>query len=315
MNRRYAKNVVMIVLALVAVVLAVFLVKGMVGSGEDEPVLSITPGGQTASAAPTEGENTPQPTPLVTPAHKTSNPNGSSSVSAEYYGKKLIAITFDDGPRGATTAHMLDELKKRNVPATFFINGENWASVSSSSNVTNLKRMVAEGHEIGNHTWKHSDLKNLSDAEVKEALNSLNNKVKELVDYEIRLFRPPYGKYSQQVLAVSDMTAILWNIDSEDWRYISDANLKKYAAAEGISQEEAKSVLVKQVADDVVAQARHGAIILFHDVHPASADAAMLVIDELQRQGYVFLTVSDLILTESESIPVGQAFGNMWGLA
>lgn len=349
MNTDFVRKFFVILLALVAVLLLVFLMSDLTAGDEPlQPTVSpagvsgtlepsgtpsspsaspgedpsVTPGGASASPAPSAAPGTPSPKPTPTPtpevptgSPKPSNPYGSTSVSAEYYGKKLIAITFDDGPRGATTANVLDMLKEKNVPATFFVNGDNWASISSTSNVANLRRMVAEGHEIGNHTWEHENLKQLSSDQVRATLDKVNQKVKELVDYDVRLFRPPYGSYNKNVLAASGMTAILWNIDSEDWRYVSDANIKKVAADEDLSKEEAKAKLVKQVADDVISQARHGSIILFHDVHPASADVAKMVIENLLDQGYIFLTVSDLILTESNSIPVGKAFATMWSMA
>ncbi len=317
--RQNIKYAIIILLVLIIAVLVIVLVKDRAGG--QTPLPTNTPGGA-ASFSPSATVSTPSETPSAGPAEtpapatpKPSNPYGDTTVSSDYYGKKLIAFTFDDGPRTVYTAHLLDELKKRNVPVTFFVNGKNFSPpITDPANVAVLQRMIAEGHEIGNHTYEHTSLKSLSAEKVQEALFSLNEKVEELIGYKMHLFRPPGGAYNTNTLeAATNMTAVMWSVDSEDWKYVSDANIKKYAEAEGISQEEAKSILVKQVADNVIRQAKNGSIVLFHDVHPSSADAALLVIDELLKQDFVFLTVSDLILAENDSIAVNAVYGNMWG--
>lgn len=314
MNRRMRKSSIIVLLLLALVVLCLVLF-------QDRTPASAPGGGTPGKTTPfytPMGSDAPGESPVATsaPTPKPRNPGGETTVSAEYYGKKLIALTFDDGPRTSYTARLLDELAKRHVPVTFFVNGRNFSPpITDAANVAVLQRMIAEGHEIGNHTYEHTTLKNLSADKVQEALFSLNEKVKDLVDYEMHLFRPPGGSYQQATLeAATGMTAVMWSVDSEDWRYVSDANIKKVSESEGISRDEAKAKLTRQVADKVIRQAKNGSIVLFHDVHPASTDAALLVIDELLKQDFVFLTVSDLILAESDGVLPQSVYYNMWGV-
>jgi peptidoglycan/xylan/chitin deacetylase (PgdA/CDA1 family) len=181
---------------------------------------------------------------------------------------KRIAITFDDGPHGPTTARLLDGLKERNVHAAFFLIGE-----EIEGNEELVKRMQAEGHLIGNHTWSHVQLTTKSDAEASEELRATSSAIAAITGAEPEFMRPPFGTISKKVEDETNMIPILWSVDSLDW---TTGN-------------------VDEIVNRVVTQAEDGAIILLHDCYESSVDAALRIIDLLQAEGYTFVTADELI--------------------
>lgn len=137
-------------------------------------------------ATPTPGIASPSPTINVTPV-----PGGKTSANPNYAGKKLIAITFDDGPHGTYTPKTLDILKEKGVHVTFFVQGVN---LQSASQKAILKREFDEGHEIASHSYDHPDFKTLSSEQIAEQLQKTDNIVKEVTGQTPILFRPPYGR-------------------------------------------------------------------------------------------------------------------------
>lgn len=233
--------------------------------------------GNTTNQTPTPDHNTPA-TP-VPPVNVTAVPGGKTSANPNYAGKKLIAITFDDGPHGNYTPKILDMLKEKNTHATFFVLGEN---IQSASQKAILKRASDEGHEIATHSYNHPDFKTLSSDQLAEQLSKTDATIKEVTGKAPILFRPPYGSYNQSVSQQCGKAIVLWSIDSRDWDHISAKSIKNYAAANGISEDAAKEKLINDVLFDgftytsggkeynnpsVVSQLRHGSIILFHDIH------------------------------------------------
>jgi len=218
--------------------------------------------------------NTAGPPPTNPNYNIPSAPRGSGPVSISHgsRAKKFVALTFDDGPQPTHTPRLLDMLKKRNVKATFYVIGR---SVASHPGIA--RRIVAEGHEIGNHTWSHPNLQKLSDAGVRNELNKTRDVIVKACGVRPRTMRPPYGSMSSRqrswVHAEYGYPAVLWDVDPLDWK------------------KPGSSV----VASRLISGARNGSILLVHDLHGSSVDAMPRTIDTLLRQGYQFVTVSQLI--------------------
>ncbi|MBO4395625.1 MAG: polysaccharide deacetylase family protein [Eubacterium sp.] len=229
---------------------------------------------------------TPTPVPIVTP-----EPTPETR-------KKAVALTFDDGPKSTEedkgikgTNGLLDTLKEYGAHATFFVQG-----YRCEINKEILNREIAEGHEIGNHSWDHPQLSSLSMKEVNSQLKRTSDLVKELTDgYEIKLVRPPYGAISDAMRENLKYPMILWDVDTLDWK-----DIDKYSAEE--KEKSVLSVMKKEVRD--------GSIILMHDIHETSCEAAKLVIPWLQEHGYDVLSVSELMERKGINPKNGKAYAN-----
>ncbi len=200
----------------------------------------------------------------------------SVSISSGSRSQKLLALTFDDGPNPAHTPRLLDMLRRRNVKATFYVIGERAANHPDI-----IRRIVAEGHEIGNHTWTHPNLKKLSDEAVRRELNKTRDAIVSACGVQPRTMRPPYGamyqKQREWVYREYGYPTVLWDVDPLDWK------------------KPGSSV----VAQRLISGARNGSILLVHDLHGSSVDAIPQTLDALLRQGYQFVTVSQLIAQKS----------------
>lgn len=190
---------------------------------------------------------------------------------------KYIAITFDDGPVASNTSRLLDMLRRRNIKATFYVIGER---VQNNQALT--RRIAAEGHEIGNHTWSHGNLTQMSDSKVRWELDKTRDAVVAAAGVKPRTMRPPYGALRQDqrswIFREYGYPTIMWDVDPQDW--------KKPGAA--------------VVSNRILSGTKNGSIILLHDLHSASVDAVPATVDGLLRRGYKFVTVSQLIaLTNS----------------
>ena len=180
---------------------------------------------------------------------------------------KVVALTFDDGP-SKYTKDILDILRKYDACGTFFLIGN---KVSFYGEV--LREMLSEVDEIGNHSYDHKYLTRLSEEEVKDEINKTQDEIKRVTGYTPTLFRPTYGGYNNTLKSYIDLTFVLWDVDSRDWSVKS---------TEGIMYNVFKDV-------------KSGSIILFHDNHEYSVRALPSVIKELKKQGYKFVTVSELL--------------------
>ncbi len=200
--------------------------------------------------------------------------NDSSNVqaiirdSAYFKDKKLIALTFDDGPSWKITENFLDELNKRNAKVSFFMLGNRAKSQGKL-----VKRIYEEGHTIGSHTYDHKNLKNLKIDEVMYEVNETNKILKNFTGVEPKYLRPPYGNYNNEILEATNMSFILWNVDTEDWK-------KKDS---------------EKVAQYIIDNAKDGDIILLHDLYKTSIEGALKAIDELKDKGYAFVSLDELI--------------------
>lgn len=183
-----------------------------------------------------------------------------------------IAMTFDDGPDPKNTPKLLDMLKARGLKATFFVVGTNAAGYPEI-----LQRMVAEGHEIGNHSWSHPSLTKLGSENVRSQMERTSQAVFQATGVRPVVMRPPYGATSVRLNKFFDeqlgMKVILWNVDPLDWRYRN----------------------ASRVMNQIVQNARPGAIILAHDIHASTVAAMPQTFDALLAKGFKFVTVSELI--------------------
>lgn len=182
--------------------------------------------------------------------------------------KGKIAITFDDGPHPRYTEQLLDGLKARGVKATFFVTGEH-ASIHPEI----IKRIKEEGHLIGNHTYKHTQLQTSNREAFKQELLQTNEIIKEITGEQTSYVRPPYGTWDKSLEKELNMIPVLWTVDPLDW--CSDN--------------------VECIVKNTVTKIEENDIILMHDYYETSVTAALEVIDELQKEGYEFVTVEDIL--------------------
>ena len=180
-----------------------------------------------------------------------------------------IYLTFDQGYENGYTEPILDTLKEKNVKAVFFLTGD-----YAERNEKLVKRMLDEGHIIGNHGMKHASLPTLTDEQVRTEIMSLHDFVKEKYNYEMTLFRPPCGEYSEQSMAVCNelgYKTLLWSFAYPDW----DVNNQPDPTA---------------AFDKVTKSAHGGGIFLLHSVSSTNSEILGRVIDSLKEQGYTLTT-------------------------
>lgn len=188
--------------------------------------------------------------------------------------EKVIALTFDDGPHPVYTDKILDVLARYNAKATFFVIGVNVKNYPEP-----FLRAVGEGHEIGNHTYDHKNLRGIGCDAVIEQLARSADLVYRLSDYGVSLMRPPQGAMDEELLSVAEelgYRVIIWDVDTRDWA----------------------SEPSEKIVQNVLKNADNGDIILFHDYHVGATntvDALNVIIPTLQKQGYRFVTVSELL--------------------
>ena len=192
-----------------------------------------------------------------------------------------VALTFDDGPKSATTPVLLDGLAQRGVHATFFVIGEN-----VEGNELLLQRMEGEGHQIGLHTYHHKMLDQLNAAGFYEEVDSLRTTLTALVGREEFMLRPPYGMMNAATQARAAAPIVLWSVDPEDW---SDRDTARQV-----------SVILDNTQD--------GDIILLHDIYPASVDTALQVVDALMARGFHFVTVEQLFAIRGKTPENGEVY-------
>lgn len=179
-------------------------------------------------------------------------------------GKKVVMLTFDDGPSKEATADILDILKEHNVKALFLVTGY------GAKNEDLVKRIVAEGHTIGTHTETHANLTKLSREQARKEIVSVNETVERLTGVKPKYFRPPFGAYNQMVeglLSELRMTWFNWSVGSLDWE-TSDPD---------------------QVVRNVVDHIHPGGNVLLHDTHKHTARALPRILNELKQRGYEFV--------------------------
>ncbi len=198
---------------------------------------------------------------------------------------KFIALTFDDGPRRSTTGPLLDGLAQRGVPATCFLSGE---QVPGNEDI--VRRMEAEGHQIGIHTYDHKCLTALNAADFSAQVDRSRQLLGEILGRENFLLRPPYGMVDAGVERRAGSAIILWSIDPEDW---DDKNAER-------------------ITRHIVSRAKDGDIILLHDIYSTSVEAALAVVDALHEEGFLFVTVEELAAQRHVELCDGQVYRSFY---
>ncbi|MDZ4287752.1 MAG: polysaccharide deacetylase family protein [Prosthecobacter sp.] len=194
----------------------------------------------------------------------------------------VVAMTFDDGPHPSLTPKLLDLLKEHNIKCTFFVVGKNAKAYPDI-----IRRILAEGHEIGNHTWTHLSLTGHSDEQIRKELKQSEDALFAAANYRPQVMRPPYGaintRIKQLMFTEFGYSTIMWSVDPQDWR----------RPGSGV------------VTSRLLAGAHPGAIMLAHDIHPGTITAMPAFFDQMLAKGYQFVTVSQLLNMEKANMPVG----------
>ncbi|MDO4323035.1 MAG: polysaccharide deacetylase family protein [Lachnospiraceae bacterium] len=195
--------------------------------------------------------------------------SGGITAGQEDRTQKKVALTFDDGPHSVYTKKLLDGLAERNVHASFFVIGKN-----IPGNEELIARMQQEGHLIGNHTYDHVKICDLSGAEACEQVEKTSALVREITGKDTEFVRPPFGAWNKSMECSFTMIPVLWDVDPLDWTTKN------------------KALIEQRVLEDVDS----GDIILLHDYYESSVEAALELVDKLKAEGYEFVTVDELIL-------------------
>ncbi len=242
----------------------------MLGAAAVTPSCTTTGGKKKGAtqAAPTGPSSAPGPLPSSTGTHDSYNRVATSLP--------LAALTFDDGPHPTNTPRLLDLLKQRNVKATFYVIGTNVRRYPEI-----MRRIVAEGHEIGNHTVSHTALTKLSDDGVRQELRGCHEAIMTATGgIGPRTMRPPYGAITSAqkswIRREFGYPTILWSVDPLDW----------------------KKPGVSTVTSRLVTGASPGGILLAHDIHADTISAMPSTVDQLLGKGYQLVTVTQLIAME-----------------
>ncbi|MFH9734452.1 polysaccharide deacetylase family protein [Streptomyces sp. NPDC017260] len=184
---------------------------------------------------------------------------------------KCIALTFDAGP-SEHSARLLDILKEKKVPATFFLLGKRHIDTYPEL----VRRMADEGHEVANHTWTHKILTDAEPDEIREELERPNKEVERLTGKRPTLMRPPQGRTDDTVHEISrelGLAEVLWSVTAKDYQ-TNDSGL---------------------ITERVLKQSSRDGIILLHDIYDGTVPAVPGIIDALKKRGYVFVTVPQLL--------------------
>lgn len=189
-------------------------------------------------------------------------------AAVEVSEKPKIAITFDDGP-SVYTEELLDGLKDRGVKATFFVIGKSAVSYPDI-----VKRESNEGHLVGNHTYNHVEITKIGDKKAREEIEKTNTVLKEMLGKEIEYVRPPFGAWQKKLEQEMNVLPVMWSIDPLDWTTEN----------------------VDEIVNKVVTEAKENDIILLHDCYQSSVQAALRIIDILQKEGFEFVTADELLL-------------------
>ena len=181
---------------------------------------------------------------------------------------KLLAFTFDDGPHRGSTDRLLDGLRERNAKGTFFLVGE---EIDEARDI--VERMRDEGHQIGNHTWSHKRLDEISTDEAAQEIGKTDALLKSVAGEAEYWLRPPYGFLGEGAEKSLGVPVVKWSVDPRDWES-RDAD---------------------KVVQAVMVAVKPGDIVLLHDIYPTSVEAALRLMDALAADGYQFVTVEELL--------------------
>ena len=198
--------------------------------------------------------------------------------------KPMVALTFDDGP-GERTGELLAQLEKYNAHATFFMQGKNIPGKEDF-----VKKMKEIGCELGNHSYDHPQLTKLSADKIANQIGTTNNLIQQAAGSTATVMRPPYGAINDTVRSSVGLPMILWSIDTLDW----------------------KTRNAQSSIDTVMNDVQDGDVILMHDIHTESIDAALVLIPKLEEAGYQLVTVSEMAKAKGVALQNGEKYVDFW---
>lgn len=190
-----------------------------------------------------------------------------SSTAASAAPSKCVALTFDDGPHPTLTPKLLSILEKEKVVATFFVVGQ-----LVEKYPTIVKRAYKAGHEIGNHSWSHPNLRKLEPLAAEGQIRKTDAAIVAATGTTPRVLRAPYGSMSRSLARHFDRAFISWDVDTYDWRVRNSDRVVQFA----------------------LRGTRGGSIVLMHDIHEPTVTAVPRIITGLKKLGFQFTTVSGL---------------------
>lgn len=211
--------------------------------------------------------------PVLTPTKRNLN---------KYKNKKLIALTFDDGPSN-NTKYFIKELQKRDALVTFFVVGNR---VKKYEDV--LKEAYLMGNQIGSHTYSHKNLLYLNEEEITKEIEKTNEAIYNVIGTKPTIIRVPYGNINKKIRSISNMNHILWNVDTLDWKYKNSNRVYK----------------------EIIKYAEDGNIILLHDIFKTSVNGVLKAIDELKKQGYEFVTIDEMVYLKNIKLDKSKTYFN-----
>lgn len=211
--------------------------------------------------------------PVLTPTKRNLN---------KYKNKKLIALTFDDGPSN-NTKYFIKELQKRDALVTFFVVGNR---VKKYEDV--LKEAYLMGNQIGSHTYSHKNLLYLNEEEITKEIEKTNEAIYNVIGTKPTIIRVPYGNINKKIRSISNMNHILWNVDTLDWKYKNSNRVYK----------------------EIIKHAEDGNIILLHDIFKTSVNGVLKAIDELKKKGYEFVTIDEMVYLKNIKLDKSKTYFN-----
>lgn len=238
------------------------------------------------AAAPAQAEPLQAPQPVqktkktVTNKKEVKKPKKPKKVDCAKV--KCIALTFDDGP-GKYADKLLDTLKKHESKATFFLEGQYVKSRKEFA-----KRIVAEGHQIGNHSYTHPNMLEIGEDEIRQELQRTEDIIYKVTGKRSTLLRPPYGLFDERYREIAvemGLPIVLWNGGSRDWDTQKEGPIYK----------------------EVMRSAKRDGVILMHDWVKATVDVMPRLLKDLKKQGYHMVTVSEL-LRDGRKLQPGEVY-------
>lgn len=243
------------------------------GQTSGSPVLTVGSGESLGPASGTEEELS---------AEEESEPEAVGRVIDP--SRPMVALTFDDGPQTAVGNQIMDCLAQYDGKATFFLVGSRVPGQAAE-----VQRMVAEGHEVANHTMNHRYLQKLGAAQIQAEVNQCNDTIQAVCGVRPTIMRLPGGNHNATVLASTGMPMIQWSIDTLDW----------------------KTRNADATVTAVLNQVQNGDIVLMHELYGATGEAACRIIPELAARGYQMVTVSEMAAARGMTLSAGQMYSAM----
>lgn len=196
----------------------------------------------------------------------------------------MVCLTFDDGPSDSYTMDLLEALEEHDARATFYMLGKNVESGKKSEEI--ISKMKEIGCEISSHAWDHKQLTSLGESDVKKQITDTQEAIKKYSGENPITMRPPYGAINDSVKKNADAPMILWSMDTLDWKYLN----------------------ADTVYNNTLRDVKDGDIILLHDIHKTSVEAAIKLIPALQKAGYQLVTVKEMAEAKGIEMENGKTY-------